>query len=138
MRPSWQLLRTLDPAETPDDDWAGDGDAPPLAACGVLDSSGGHGLPAWTGIEVMAIGFAADAQVARGANTCTLGLVEVASVAAVNYVGDLDATDTTDVPLGQRVYFPLNGSRRFAVRVTDNEAVAGLDELRILWRPVSR
>lgn len=138
MRPSWQLLRTLDPADTPDDDWAGDGTVPPTAACSVFDASGGHGLPAWTGIEVMAIGFASDEQVARGANTCTIGCVEVATIGATSYVGDVDVTDTTDVPLGQRVYFPLNGSRRFAIRITDNDAVAGLDELRVLWRPVSR
>ncbi len=138
MRPSWQLLRTLDPADTPDDDWAGDGDVPPTSACSSFDSCPGHGAPAWTGIEVMAIGFAANAQVARGANTCTIGCVEVGRIGTTDYVGDCDVTDTTDVPLGERVYFPLNGSRRFAIRITDNESVAGLDELRVVWRPVSR
>lgn len=138
MRPEWQLLRTIDPPDTPDDDWAGDGTPPPSNICAEFSSGPGNGLPGYTGIDVRVIGYAAGAQAARGSNTCTLDCVDVESIGDDRYVGDLDETDTTDVPLGERVYFQLNGSSSFTIRVTANDAVAGVDELRVIWRPVSR
>src|SRR5687767_12344198 len=106
MRPPWQLLRTKTDETTEDDDWAVDGNLPPLAICGQFEASPGHGLPPYTGIDVRVLGFSAGAQVARGANVCTLDCIEVDTVAGVNYVGDVNEDATTDVPLGERCYFP--------------------------------
>lgn len=146
MRPEqWSLLRTkLD--ETADDtDWVGTNVAPDASISASMPSCSSQIARPYTGIEVFCLGVdSARAPQARSTMTVDMTLIEVVTRAATllgggaaDAVAVVDSAVEDDVPLQRVVYFPINGTNRFTIRITGdtNDAVDGIE---IWWRAVAR
>lgn len=144
----WQLLRTkTDP--TVDDDFFGVATLPDEAICGSFSQDNGHsGIP-WTGVEVVVLAMTAGrVQVANAslAGTVDLRLIEV--VSRDTLITDPSLADgpvavctdvTVSVPLQEKAYFPLNGSTRFTIDVSNDASLpGGTNRIELWWRPVAR
>lgn len=143
----WLLLRTKDDETTDDPAWmAADIATPPDdEICAAFGRSNGHGGPAFTGVEVLAIPVVSAAdrtQVAAGAGTIEMQLVEVVrrpdGSTFHRSVGEDDGSPIA-VPMNDTAYFPINGSRQFTVRfATDVSYPGGSGALEVWVRSVTR
>jgi len=144
----WKLLRTKTDETTDDTDWVGTNTEPDDSICAAMPRCDSYHNPL-TGIEVRVLGVtSALAPVDRETpdDTVDLQLVDVASRENRSLGGTPglapllgDTTKITGVVLQETVYFPLNGSQKFTIRITNDSSLAAtVDRLEIWWREVSR
>ncbi len=144
---TWKLLRTKDDP-TVDDTFTGVGTLPSSDALGSFSQDNGHsGIP-WTGVEVVALAMTSDRELVANASlaaTIDMRLIEV--ITRDSLVTDPAAvdgpvavcTESTNVPLQEKAYFPVNGASRFTIEVSNDDSLpGGTDILELWWRPVAR
>lgn len=141
----WSLLRTKTDETVDDTDWVGTNAAPDVAICAQMPSCSSQIARPYTGVEVYVMATdASRVPVNRATMTVDLTLIEVVEREAPllgGTTGDADAVLDSAVELAvppQRVvYFPINGTPQFTVRVT-NDANAVGTQLQVWWRAVAR
>jgi len=142
----WTLLRVKLDELVDDPDWSATNVVPPPVICAAMASCANQGGRPFTGIEVFTQGIAdADRAVqARSTMTTSMTLVEIVSRSVPARGGTLldvpavvDSAVVLSVPPQRVVYFPINGTARFTIRISAaaNDAV---DRLEIWWRSTSR
>lgn len=146
----WKLLRTKADETTDDPDWVATND-PEAGSIDFADvdarmpEGAGSDGRAYTGIEVVVVGVDSTRAVQdRASMTVDLQVVESFARTSEQLGGAIgleavlcDTAVVEDVPLQRKVYFPVNGSTSFTVRVTGDTGDA-VDGLEIWWRAVSR
>lgn len=147
---SWRLLRTKSNPTVDDTDFVGTNTAISgnTTTFSMPEGLGASGRP-YTGVEVVVVAVDASRVVqARSTATVQLELLEAVDRSSPHYGGspgdaavniDEDETLTATCRLQRRVYFPVNGGRTLAVRITNDASLpGGTSALQIWWRAVSR